>query len=58
MKSVIAISDNFFSSSSFYFFFFFFTRTYQRRSYFPKYLFDVIPLIDPFYVENSSRRYK
>lgn len=56
MKSVIAISDNFSFSSSFYFFFF--TRTYQRRSYFPKYLFDVIPLIDPFYVENSSRRYK
>lgn len=55
MKSVIAISDNFFSS---FFYFFFFTRTYQRRSYFPKYLFDVIPLIDPFYVENSSRRYK
>lgn len=57
MKSVIAISDNFFSSLLFIYFFFF-TRTYQRRSYFPKYLFDVIPLIDPFYVENSSRRYK
>lgn len=57
MKSVIAISDNFFFSLLFIYFFFF-TRTYQRRSYFPKYLFDVIPLIDPFYVENSSRRYK